>query len=65
MAIDTRALVPHAAVAGVFAAITIGLVLGAFQRPYGRPQSTFDRCVARYAAGTLTKDEGAERCGSS
>jgi hypothetical protein len=63
VAIDTRALVPHAAVAGVFSAITIGLVLGALQRPYGRPQNTFDRCVARYAAGTLTKDEGAERCG--
>jgi hypothetical protein len=63
MALDTRTFVPHAAVAGVFAVITAGAVFWALRRPYGRPQDTFDRCVARYAAGTLSKDDGAERCG--
>jgi hypothetical protein len=63
MAGDMRTFVPHAAVAGAFSVITVGLVVWALQRPYGRPQDTFDRCVARYATGTLTTDDAARQCG--
>lgn len=63
MAVVTRDLVPHAVVAGLFSALAAGAVSWALTSPYGRPQDTFDRCMARYAAGTLTNDEGAFRCG--
>jgi hypothetical protein len=50
-------------VAGLFSVLTAGAVFWALKSPYGRPQDTFDRCMARYSAGTLTNDEGAFRCG--
>jgi hypothetical protein len=63
MAGNLRTFVPHAAVAAAFAVITAGAAVRAVQHPYSRPHDTFDRCVARYAAGTLTDDDGAKLCG--